>query len=324
MFNQSTLAVQTPRINALVEASSCRIFEKLLEPVFLVKRTYEGCKSDAIVKPYGCTENKWLHVQLKGSVFNKRNVARFRHMSGYDHMTMVCIGLNSVSEHDDEQHAMWVFNGDECSKVQGVSINKNTSGKYAKYQIKNQEDFVTTIMNCYESISFLKSEEEKAMVPIAESCKKEHEYRMKRIKRLGRLLDIVYPKEANKVYDCVINGAKVQDKLGRKHRFGMKFCLTKIANMKKCPYHKDDNDFYWFHLPADYDDEHFYVIPSWELEQRGYLKSESYPGKQSIVLFPKPSTFPNTKSWTNKYKYSYNKNIDTRRLALILHNRERN
>ena len=179
----------------------------------------------------------------------------------------------------------------------------------SKYDI----DRVTTdtikdvILSYYESLPSVTFGD--ADIPINIYQQQERIFRIRR-ESTCHFLEFENPKRNQLVYDFIINGKKVQEKVGNvtKNKEGILFCLYKNNGCRKKPrtfisYTHGDNDFYWLNCP---DKNHFYVIPEYELIQRNKIGT----GKSESIYF-NPS---NTDKWAFEYLFDYT-NLDIEKLT---------
>lgn len=303
--------------NLHIETLTFNILQRALRDTFEVKRVYEGCLYDAIIRPHQTTTNPelqdlWLPIQLKGSVFDKRGNVRFRHVNGYNNIALVCIALDSPQT--PTRNTIWAMNGNQVSHIQGLTTRPD-SGKYMSYQVAEQ-DLASTLDTFYHANDFTKTNEDYAMTPITLNCQKEHEYRTRRLKAVNGFFDIKYPDEASAVYDCFIQGYKVQDKLGHiTHNNGYKFGIRKSNRQKHVPYDQGDNDFYWLHIPNS---SKFFVIPEHILITHNYIHTSTQSGKQTLVLYPDTQSYEHNTHWAKDYLYDYDDSHSLRRLRILM------
>ena len=96
-----------------------------------------------------------------------------------------------------------------------------------------------------------------------------------------------------KVYDFMINGYKVQEKVASNTRKGDIFPLDKNNSRgKNISYQKGDNDFYWINCQ---DKKRFYVIPEKVLIDHKYINQP----KQCTLVINKISL-----EWLKEYKFN--------------------
>lgn len=295
----------TMRTNIATETKTFHVLTTLLENDFIIKRVYEGCRSDVIIKPKSVAlDDHWMLVQLKGAHADNKACVRFRSVGGYENMLLFCVGFY------DNDYKIWLFNGSECATINGITASTRTTNKYHTYEVK-KELIAQTIQKYYLSENYKKDREHNAMIPVTSNCKKEHQYRMQRIVAFKDTFHIQYPDEMNTVYDCIINGHKVQDKLSYPHRSGFTVGLYKRIKKKCVPYDKGDCDFYWIHFPNS---NKCFVFPEHVLYKAGYIRDTTCQGKMSLTLFPEKGKRKNTKEWTLLYLFDLDNLCEKQRL----------
>ena len=100
-------------------------------------------------------------------------------------------------------------------------------------------------------------------------------------KSIMPFLEYSAPLQHQGTVDVVINGLRVQDKLGRAHGHRIVFYLTK--NRYDQPYDHDDFDVLFGFFK---DRQHVLIMPVAELVARGVLRSRTRIGKTSISCYP--------------------------------------
>ena len=212
----------------------------------------------------------------------------------------------------------WILDGNDI-KVNNINISIKNS-IYKIYE-KDSLDMLYYLYELYNNHKhYLKSFNE-INTPMIHSTIQEQEFNRNREDKLSNLT-IKYPDKNKKVYDCIINGYKVQDKVITKyykiekngvHRDKASFCihLCRNRNNQNIAYKLGDNNYYWFHMP---DKESAYIIPEKAFYDIKYISDSNIDVdlKQNniIHLYPHYSDAQVTKFKTgflNKYLYSYDK-----------------
>lgn len=299
-----------------IEAKGNKIFTELLTDIFIVERTYEGCLSDICIKPKDIEDDLWLPIQMKATAGKaSQNRYMFNHIySDYSDLILCCVSI--------EDQRFWIFDNSNIPTVNiGISkANENSKSKYDKFEVK-KENLVTTFQELYKSQKLITKKD--AMSPFYNSASKELEYRLIREEKM-KYLDFEYPEIQCQNYDFIINGFKVQEKVlfsdnGQK---GLTANLVKTLGKninkicKKGPYEENDNNFYWFHVQNS---PKFYILPQQVLIDDGYIKSDKFPGKTRMLLYPMHSIEEarklkyNTCEY-NKYLFSYDNIEDIDRI----------
>lgn len=289
-----------------IETNSFNYIKQFLIGKIDFHRTYEGCRADIIIRPLNSKEDKWLPIQLKGATFNEKNQCRFRHVNNYNNYLMCCIGITNTN------YKLWMFNGSLCSQYNGITISLN-SKKYSIYEV-SYDKIIDKLINCYNDNNYSYVSYNDSMIPVAKNCKTEHFNRIKRNEYLSLHINIHYSHEMNNIYDCIINGLKVQDKTGHPHRYGISFGINKKLNKKSIPYEEGDVNIFWLHIPNS---SKFYVIPESLLIKHNYIKTFNQSGKTTLILFPESGKRKNSKQWSQTYLFDYN-TLDIKKLKEIL------
>lgn len=145
--------------------------------------------------------------------------------------------------------------------------------------------FLLEAYNSYDLVTF-----ENCNIPQAPTHQREKEFLDLRENKLAHILNFTYPDIDNVVFDFMVNGYKVQEKVCRycKNTCSVTTTVTKNYQRKgkyclKGPYDKGDNNFYWFHHPNKLC---FYVLPEDMLSSWGKLREPNSEGKRSIILYP--------------------------------------
>jgi hypothetical protein len=126
-------------------------------------------------------------------------------------------------------------------------------------------------------------------------------------------LRFIQPLYEGMVYDFIVEGKRVQEKVAQTHRNAFSCLFHKHAGRNKSQnYIKGDNDYYWINLP---DEKHFYVIPEYEMLKHDLISYSPRLGKKGMCLYP----FETGKkhSWTNSYLFNYT-NPDVSKLKQLL------
>jgi hypothetical protein len=288
----------------LQEYSGIKYFTTLIQPVYNIKKTFDGCKADIAIKPNSCEIDKWLGIQVKTT--NKKTEREqyyFRLNNGnYENCLILCIC--------EEDSKIWLIPYQDVEGQKTIGIAKKS--KYNKYEVKEGHLFEllelfynTTPLFDFNTIN----------TPKSESQQQEQEFRKLRETKIDFINFINHDMEGL-VYDFKIGNKKVQEKVGsycKKNNPNMFiFSLNKYdcringKSQKKC-YEEGDNDFYWLNCKNNT----FYVIPEYELIKQGFVGKNAK--KQKIYVSP---TNENT-SWCNLYLFDYN-NIDKERLLEII------
>jgi len=293
-----------------IESEGNQIFKNILKDLFIVERTFEGCIVDIYIKPININEDLWLPVQMKSTARKgSQNRYMFNNSSNdYSNLVLCCMS--------NEDQRFWIFDNDNHPNVNiGISkINEKSKSKYDKFEVTSN-NLVEKFSELYKSQKLISKKE--ALTPFYDSACKEVKYRLIREEKID-YLNFEYPEIQLQNYDFTINKKKVQEKILTilKKGRGLKASLCKcLGRYDKCPYEKNDNEFYWFHIQ---DSQQFYIIPQEVLINNGYIKSDKFNGRKEITLFPMCTVEDATKlkylsAECNNYLFSYDniKDIDT-------------
>lgn len=255
----------------------------------------ESCEANMAIKPKNVQEDEWIMVHVKATDKPNRNYA-FKCTTKLKNCLIICI-CNSDKK-------MWVMDGKNIQSNNKIAIGINNS-KYDDFEVTKQNicETLKDIYTVYDKYTL-----ETINKPITECQQIEYEYSLLRKRQLGFLPFVDNDKHAL-VYDFMINGYKIQEKVGAKNKNVFSFALRKnngTINRKHIytSYKKGDNDFYWFHIP---DKKHFYIIPEHVLIREMYVDYDT----KNLTLNPN-----NTDHWSASYLYDYT-NLDKHRILAL-------
>jgi hypothetical protein len=282
------------------EFKCIQYFIGFINEYFQVKKTFDGCRTDIVLRPVDSIVDLWLGIQVKSTYKkNDRGKYDFR-LNGinYDNCLILCICL--------EDKNMWLIPYEDVKgqKTVGISIKS----KYNHYEV-NVNTIDNKLINFYENMP--KFQFDILNTPTTDTQKQEQYYRKLREEKLD-FIQFIYPDFEGNVYDFKISDKKVQEKVGfickdNPNSFG--FYISKSDGRKSnCSYKLGDNEFYWLHCKNTI---RFYVIPESILIENRFIGDNC---KQHLYISP---TNINTK-WTDKYLFNY-ENIDKERLLQLLH-----
>lgn len=216
------------------EGDSFIYISKLLENFLEIKRTNEGCFADFIFRPCGIQDDKWAQVQLKTTKKSIHGVYNFSMHKRYTGCIIMC--------HCTSEDRFWIFRDYEVPE-KGLGIRNN--GKYSVHEVLSI-NIHENLKNNYNTSIHIKFNE--AIIPINQTQRIEHEYRLKR-ERFFSYVKFEYPIHEHRRYDFIVNGKKYQEKVAtfKNNRFVF------TSKYKLC-----DNDFYFVHIPNT---DYFYCIP---------------------------------------------------------------
>jgi len=281
------------------EFKCIQYFVEKINTYFLVKKTFDGCRTDIAIRPTDIIEDLWLGIQVKSTCKKTyRGVYDFK-LNGinYDNYLILCICL--------EDKKMWLIPYNNITGQQSIKISAKS--KYNHYEVTT--DIVhNKLTNFYETMA--KFEFDILNTPTSDTQKQEQLYRKLRENNID-FLEFTYPNFEGTVYDFNIFDKKFQEKVGficknNPNSFG--FSINKNDGKKyNCSYKLGDNDFYWLHCKNT---SRFYVIPESILIEKGFIGDNC---KQHLYISP---TNIKTK-WTDNYLFDYDK-INKERLLELL------
>lgn len=246
-------------------------FEKIydrLKDHFEVRRTFEGCLADFIVRPLGSTVDEWLMIQLKTS----RNTYSFHIHRKYPKCIMMCHALN-----DD---ILWCFKYSDFSIKSQLNLRKST------------EYFtIDTLLNYYYTEDKVTCDE--AMTLISPQQIREVEYRKKR-ELFYPHVHFEYPKYEQRRYNFIVNGLKYQEKVASMNKISYQVYM--YSNRK--PYSPGENDYYMIHIP---DQDVFYMFPEQVLIDRNILDTGPCTVDRPTISI----SISNHSAWYQPYRHKY-------------------
>jgi hypothetical protein len=289
--------MKSPKLDCLnIEHKSFLLLEPYIKDHFDFVRCCESCKCDYIVKPKSVSEDKWIPLQLKSTETKVFNQYKFDIKDKYTIEAILCICI------DEERY--WLF--DKAPDVTRINIGiSKTRGKYIKNEV-SKDKLKDELMKLYEtSESYSKEFLNKPSTP---EVALEIEYKKIRAESV-KCLKFEEPDRNQLHYDFLVNKLRVQEKTasvlkkgkGRNSsKYSYNFAVTKRKGKKGCiPYHKHDNDFYWFN-PKD--TGFFFVIPSEIMFEKGYLQDDNIGKDRKTSIY---FNISNKSEWYNDYKFSY-------------------
>lgn len=284
------------------EFNSINYFKDLIDKHFILKKPFDGCKADIVIKEVEQEEDLWLGIQVKTT--NKktdRDQYYFRLNNGnYDNCLILCMC--------DEDKKIWLIPYDDVKGLKTIGIANKS--KYNKYEV-SIDNLIEKLKYYYSIIHTLSFED--CNIPTSKYQQQELKYRKIREQAVD-FIDFTNNNIEGLVYDFKIGDKKVQEKVGtitHDNDNSYAFNLTKHKCrvdgkcVKQC-YEQGDNDLYWLHCK----NEQFYVIPENELIDHGHIGKD---GKLKLYVSP-----TNKKTeWCNKYLFDYD-NVDKERLLKII------
>ena len=291
-----------------IETQGNNILKQYLNKDFEIIRLM-NCLADYILRPLDTTKNLYLPIQVKATLSKNSNGYYSFSMGckNYKNMILICICIN--------ENKIWLFEGEEIPIIDSINIisKNNIQSKYDKYLI-DINLLSNILLNLYNKGN-LCSNKEDIDIPVGFSHKAEKIYKDIREKNC-HFIKFEYPENESSVYDFIVNGKRVQEKLAflkKKHyEVNFKKCNGKIS------YHEEDNDVYWFNIGNS---SKFYVVPTKLLVELKYLSNNKQVGKTTVTLNPR-YTYEEAKlknivsAELNNYIFDYD-NIDIKKLNEI-------
>lgn len=278
------------------EYDGIMLMKELIGCSFDIKFMNEGCRVDILIKPKNLVGD-WIPVQIKTTQkLSSIKQYGFHHTKNYNDILLICICI--------EEEKFWIFDGSKI-KNNTITIGYKKS-KWDKNFILNK-NLNNKLNEKYLEYKKVKYKDVRLMVPKTKLI--ELKYQDKRDDKYLNL-DINYPILDNCVFDCIINGYKVQDKTTYRDKCkSLRFSVNLDRPKRRLPYRKGDNDFYWFNLRDTYDD-YFYLIPEFELIDNGYIQVDNEKTTKKLRFYPETKNNKIKTKWCNKYLYKYGDKIE--------------
>jgi hypothetical protein len=286
--------------SSIVQEFKCvQYFIEIINQYFQVKKTFDGCRADIVLKPIDCIKNLWLGIQVK-STCNKTDKGQYYfRLNGinYDNCLILCICL--------EDKKMWLIPYQDVKEQKTIGIA--VKSKYNCYEV-TIDNIKNKLIKFYETMS--KFEFDILNTPTSNTQKQEQYYRKLREEKLD-FIKFEYPNLEGTVYDFKIGNKKIQEKVGficRDNPNSFGFSMNKSdGRIYNCSYKLGDNDLYWLHCKNT---TRFYVIPESVLIEKRFIGDAC---KQHLYISP---TNINTR-WTDDYLFDYD-NLDKDKLLQLL------
>lgn len=278
-------------VNMIMEDNTINYIKELISNDFTLKKACDGCLADCFIRPNSISENKWLMVQVKTTEKQSRDYG-FKCSSLYKNCIIFCFCISDKK--------MWILNGNEIIVSQKIGIGLKKS-KYEKNEV-TIETIKSTLLEYYNSMTLFKYDD--VNIPISIYQKKEQEFR-KFIEYKIPTLMFEYSERSGLVFDYIINGFKVQEKIGYldKNKKYILFTIHKnngreYGKRKFQPYQIGDNDFYWLNFP---DKTKFFIFPEKILIDKGFISTPNNIGKKMMKT--------NLNNLNDEYMFDFN-NLD--------------
>jgi hypothetical protein len=280
------------------EFKCIQYFIGVINQYFQIKKTFDGCRADIVLRPLYNIDDLWLGIQVK-STYKKCDIGQYSFkLNGinYDNYLILCICL--------EDKKMWLIPYEYVKGQKSIKIS--IKSKYNHYEV-TVNNIDNKLMNFYKDMP--KFQFDILNTPRSDTQKQEQLYRKLREDKVD-FLEFIYPDFEGTVYDFKISDKKFQEKVGficknNPNSFG--FHINKSDGKKyNCSYKLGDNDLYWLHCKNT---SRFYVIPESILIEKIFIGDNC---KQHLYISP---TNIRTK-WTNDYLFNYD-DIDKERLLQL-------
>ena len=256
---------------------------------FIMKKAFDCCKADIIMKPVNCEKDEWVGIQVKTCKKPSRDYG-FHIERNYTNTLVLCIC--------ETNKKMWGIPYNILSRQKKLTIGINKS-KYNEYELTDENIF-EKLHETYNSLE--KNTYEKLDTPINIYQQREKEYRIFREERIN-FIHFDNNVMEGIVYDFKIGDKKIQEKVGgldlhRKNNYNFTLVKNgKINNQRKhVQYEKGDNDFYWLNCNNK---KHFYLLPEELLIEKEFIGNNTT--KKNLRVNPlngKPS-------WLKPYLFDY-------------------
>jgi hypothetical protein len=296
--------------NIKLELDCILYFMDFAQKHFILKKAYDACKADIIMKPSECIDDKWIGIQVK--TCNKKGLVYGFHIDqNYSGIAMLCICK--------EDRKMWIIPYEIIEGKKRLSIGLVNS-KYSKYEL-TEKNFIEKLNEIYNKMDIKTFEEHDT--PLCIYQQREKEFQLYREKTIDFIRFIRNDMEGF-VYDFKIGDKKIQEKIGgvRKNRpNAFVFEIVKNGGLKikeknnHIQYDLGDNDFYWLNCDNK---KHFYVIPEKLLYEKNYIgnDNEIQKKRKTLRVNSNSNNFSST-VWLSPYLFDY-ENIDKDRILNIL------
>jgi hypothetical protein len=229
-----------------------------------------------------------------------------------------------------EDKKIWIMNNDIINGKSGIRLGCIES-KYNQYEIKI-EDLNKTLEKYYKKYISYHDTKENLNIPIGESQKKEHEYRLLRKSKIN-YLEFINPEIDSSTFDFTINNYKIQEKVAGcytryskgKYRYNCYVATfrkhngkdrnsevnerSKIRSMAYKTYDAKDNDYYWINIENT---TLFLLIPDEKMIEKELVNAKNKT-KASLYIPAKIDA----SHWLYDYVYDYEKDNKEKLLELF-------
>lgn len=284
-------------INIKTEFDCIQYFTELVKNNFIIKKNFDGCKSDISYKPINITDDLFCGIQVKTTNRLNRDY-NFNLDNKYDNLLILCISLIDKR--------MWIIPYEKVNNIKKITIGLKKS-KYNIYELtkdnineKLNELYLITNKYNFEILD----------IPVCIYQLREKEYRIFREEKID-FIKFENNEMEGQVFDFKGNNKKIQEKVGGfsnyKKSYSFELCKSngKInGKISSKSYEIGDNDIYWLNCEGK---KYFYVIPEKILIEKKYIGNYN---KKVLLCNP----LDNTK-WYNEYLYYYD-NINKEKLMI--------
>ena len=253
--------------------------------------TPEGCKADAGYRIANSSDS-YIPIQTKScSMGTGGRLNVFNQTAGYVDELLLCRPMLEQSV------GTLVIPGHLAPSAIGLTLT--STSKYMPYVIKDNDlkSFLNTVCTALEnkqtnvtwpsglqlSIQGICLKNiDNLSIPLNPSSIVEREAYLWREKIF---FDICYdrPPAQHSTVDIIMNGVRMQDKVCISDNGRVPVSLFKNYNLgKHQPYHENDFDALFVFLKCR---KYFFLIPSYELTQRGYMSKANQLGKQTLHVY---------------------------------------
>jgi hypothetical protein len=292
-------------ISTFMEDTGRVYITNLIKDSFEVRKNNDGCLSDFIVRPIN-SDKDWLKIQLKTTCVIGKYSFNMKRL--YPDCLIICINLIDKN--------MWLFDGNKFDNTTSFIINKNI--------FENKIDSIELLSELFDYYCRYKLFElNETNIPLGLPTQTELEYRNLREEKLQDIFKFDYPDRSNLSHDFLINGLKIQEKVGRLKSYESDddVIIFKIAKhnggTKMQCYHFGDNQFYWLHFP---DKKHFLLIPEIILVNMSYISTSEYKANGREIWIDNTKSYKDHKNY-GKYVFDYD-NIDVAKIKSLIENNQ--
>jgi hypothetical protein len=168
---------------------------------FIVKKAFDGCKADIIMKPVQCCQDEWIGIQVKTCSKPLLDYGFHLEKKDYSNMLILCI-----SESDKK---MWGIPYDLVAGQAKVTMGL-TKSKYSKFELA-LATITEQLFEIYQSLD--KNMYEVLDTPLCIYTRREKAYREYREEKID-FIEFTKSRMEGLVYDFHIGDKKVQEKVG--------------------------------------------------------------------------------------------------------------